>query len=275
MPRLRRVLRRFIHDALALLLPFRCAACGRLPAPGSMNATPGEGEPAADTASPEPLMRLLCPDCRSTVVPVSPPLCHDCGRPFSTSAGGNHRCGECVRDPLGFGKMRSAGVYAGAMVPLMRRFKYYRAVHLAAAMGQWMSAVYERDWQHESVALVVPVPLHRRRIRHRGYNQAWLLARKAFHRRSTDAVPLLRHDVLTRVRDTPPQAGLDSVRRRQNLAGAFHVAEPRAVAGKHVLVVDDVVTTGETMAACGGALLAAGAHRIDALVAARTLRRIQ
>ncbi len=275
MPRLSRLLQRVTHDALALLLPFRCAACGRLPAPASMKAAPGEVDPGADVPGPEPLLRLLCPDCRSTVVPVSPPLCHHCGRPFSAAAGGDHRCGECARDPMAFGKMRAAAVYAGAVVPVMRRFKYHRAVHLAAAMGQWMSAVYKHDWMHESVALVVPVPLHRRRIRHRGYNQAWLLARKTFRRRSADAVPLLRYDVLTRVRDTPPQAGLDSDRRRRNLAGAFHVTDPRAVTDKHVLVVDDVVTTGETVAACGGALLAAGACQVDVLVAARTLRRVQ
>ena len=267
------VLRRTVRDAVALLLPFRCAACGRLPAPAPMESADHGGD--VNDSAPGPLLRLLCPDCRPTVLPVSPPLCPVCGRPFNAAAGGDHRCGECLRDPIGLGKMRAAAVYAGAMVPLMRRFKYQRAVHLAAAMGQWLSAVYDHYWKHESVALVVPVPLHRRRLRHRGYNQAWLLARQVFRDQSTDAVSLLRHDVLTRVRDTPSQAGLDSVRRRRNLAGAFHVADPRAIVDRHVLVVDDVVTTGETMAACGGVLLAAGARRVDALIAARTLRRVQ
>jgi ComF family protein len=264
--RFSRILRRTAKDAMAVLLPFRCAACGNLPA-----AAP-DGVAAPTAAAGAPLLAALCPDCRNTVQPVVPPLCRRCGRPF-TAAGGNHRCGACDANPPPVARMRAAAVYDGAMVDLVRRFKYHRAAHLAAPMGRWLAEVYGRDWQHDPVDMVVPVPLHRRRIHQRGYNQAWLLVREAFSSRQPGDAPSLRRDLIIRVRDTPAQAGLDSRQRRQNLSGAFHVVDRSAVADNHLLVVDDVATTGETIAACAQTLTAAGARRVDALTLARTSRR--
>ncbi|MFH1980528.1 MAG: phosphoribosyltransferase family protein [Pseudomonadota bacterium] len=273
MRRLRLRLRRIVHHALALLLPFRCAACGCLEAPGP--PAPSAEDPNALAAAQQPLMRLLCRDCRDTILPVTAPQCSVCGIPFVQGAGIDHRCGDCTGSTVPLERMRAAAVYQGAMVLMVRQFKYHHAVHLGAAMRPWLSAVYHRHWRPGAVGLVVPVPLHRLRLRQRGYNQAWLLARQVFGPASMTHAPLLRHDVLVRLRDTPSQTGLDRDRRRRNMKGAFSVADAKVVAGKHVLVVDDVVTTGETMAACAGVLLAAGARRVDALSMARTLRRLQ
>ena len=266
MKRLTRLLQKAVHGALALLLPFRCAACDCLTA-----AAP----PAADTAAATPLMRLLCPACRETILPVTSPMCSVCGRPFAQGVGDDHHCGDCAAKAPGFDRMRAAAVYQGAMVPLVRQLKYHEAAHLAGAMRPWLHAVYERHWPRGSVDLVVPVPLHRRRLRQRGYNQSWLLARQVFGKRISAHAPMLRDDVLVRVRDTPSQTGLSRDRRRRNVRGAFSVSDRQAVAGKQILVVDDVVTTGETMAACVGVLRSAGARRVDALSMARALRRHQ
>lgn len=241
---------------LDALLPFRCAACGAM-------------APAGRVA--DPLLALLCPACRDSVRPVTTPVCRTCGRPFDGRGDDTHRCGRCLRRPPAPGRIRAAAVYDGALVPLIHQLKYRRAVHLAGAMGAWLEAALRRHWPPGDIDVVVPVPLHRRKLRRRGYNQAWLVARQALRGRPGD----LRRDILNRVRDTPPQAGLDENRRRRNLDGAFAVAAPDAVAGRHVLVVDDVMTTGHTLSACADALSAAGARRVDALVMATTLRRIQ
>jgi len=273
MRRLTRLLQRTAHHLLPLLLPFRCAACGRLGAAATA-AFPAE-DPHGIGPAREPLMRLLCPACRDTIVPVVPPLCSTCGIPFAPAAGDDHRCGECVSSPMPLARMRAAAAYQGAMVRLVRQFKYHQRVHLAAAMRPWLAAMYHHHWRPGKVELVVPVPLHRRRLRQRGYNQAWLLARQVFGDKSAPQAPVLRRDVLVRHRDTPAQTGLAGDQRRQNLHGAFSVSDRRDVSEKHVLVVDDVVTTGETIRACADALLAAGARRVDALSMARTFRRLQ
>lgn len=273
MRRLTGRLMKAVQDALALLLPFRCAACGRLAAAASMDAAMAAADRnGADTAR-TPLMRLLCPACRDTVLPVTTPLCSHCGRPFPETTGDDHPCGDCLGGDFGLEKMRAAAVYQGALVSLVRQLKYHQAVHLADAMRPWLLAVYQRHWPGSTVDLVVPVPLHRRRLRQRGYNQSWLLARAVFGKSGAAPAPRLRDDVLVRVRDTPSQTGLTRDQRRRNMLGAFTVPMRPAVTDRHVLVVDDVVTTGETMAACAGVLLSAGARRVDALSMARTPRR--
>ena len=179
-------------------------------------------------------------------------------------------------DPPRLGKMRAAAMYQGAMVRLVRQLKYRRAVHLAIAMGPWLKATYRRHWPStgDAVDIVVPVPLHKRRLRQRGYNQSWLLARQVFGEGASTQAPRLM-DILVRCRDTPSQTGLDREMRRRNLKGAFDIVDGAPVTGKTVLLVDDVITTGETLGACTDALLAAGAIQVDALCMARTPRRNQ
>jgi ComF family protein len=120
-------------------------------------------------------------------------------------------------------------------------------------------------WNLDGIDLLVPVPLTGRRMRRRGFNQAWQLM-KPFYRGKADRT------VLRRVRRTAPQTGLTRRERRQNLAGAFAVRDPAAVVGRRVMVVDDVMTTGATLNACAEALLTAGAVRVDAVTLARTIQ---
>jgi ComF family protein len=152
-----------------------------------------------------------------------------------------------------------AFVYGGAIADAILRLKYGRRSDLASRLGQAMSERAPRD-----VDMVVPVPLHAVRAAERGFNQSALLAR-----------PIARHlgvplgaRILERIRDTPRQASLDRVRRQMNVDAAFRCRDARAVAGKRVLLVDDVRTTGATLAECRAALEAAGARGISLYVLA-------
>ena len=152
-----------------------------------------------------------------------------------------------------------AFVYGGALVDAIVRLKYARRSDLARGLGEAMAARAPRD-----IDIVVPVPLHAARAADRGFNQAALLARPIA--RSLRAP--LGARVLERVRDTPRQAALDRANRFMNVKSAFRCREPDAVRGKRVLVVDDVRTTGATIAECCAVLARAGARAIHPYVLA-------
>ena len=112
---------------------------------------------------------------------------------------------------------------------------------------------------------IFPVPLHAKRLRQRGYNQAQLLARAFFYKEKNK----IKNDILTRCRNTPPQTGLDGAERRKNLKNAFCVNNKDLVSGKTILLVDDVFTTGTTVNECARVLVKAGADNVDVLTLAR------
>ena len=226
MPQL--LLRSFVD----LLLPARCAAC----------STPLGHE------------RPFCEPCWQSVTPIGA-ACPRCAEP-----GWQELCPECRRQPPPFAGVSPVFLYGGQLAVALLRFKYARAGHLARSLGALLVPELRRLREAQPGILIVPVPLHPRRLRQRGYNQSALLARAA-----CGEGPALR--ALARVRPTAPQAGLDREQRRLNLRGAFR-ADPR-VRGCPVLLVDDVLTTGATAAACSEALLEAGATSVRALVLAR------
>jgi ComF family protein len=143
----------------------------------------------------------------------------------------------------------------------VQRLKYGGRRPIAEALGVLLAERYP----FADDALLVPVPLHRRRLRARGFNQALLLAQALGRRRG---LPVAIRG-LRRVRDTRAQPGLAAIERRRNLAGAFAVAKDVTLAGRHVVLIDDVLTTGATANACAGVLRAAGAARVDVYTAGR------
>ena len=148
----------------------------------------------------------------------------------------------------------------------MLDFKYGRQVHLRHLLARWLrAAIDDERIRHHHFDVIVPVPLHRARERERGFNQAALLARRIGRRL---AVPT-RPRWLARIRPTRPQSELSAGERRANVRGAFRAS--RRVAGRHVLVVDDILTTGATVDACARALRDAGAQRVGVLTVARVL----
>jgi len=172
--------------------------------------------------------------------------------------------GAVRRDGFAFAQARSFASYEGTLRLLIQRLKYDGYRPLAKPLGRFLAEAVQR-LDPQSFDVLVPVPLHRRRERRRGFNQAALLAA---HVSKAQKIPLAASDCV-RVRDTPPQTGLRAAERRKNVAGAFHVPEPQRIRGKRVLLVDDVLTTGATAHACAQALRDAGAQGVWVATLAR------
>jgi ComF family protein len=181
------------------------------------------------------------------------------------------RCGMCRRIEPVFARAMAYGSYEGGLRELIHLLKYGGVRPAANVLGRMLAEAIggmEADFPPEGVT-VIPVPLHRKRFRQRGFNQAELIARAAMKNTRPDR---LRPAALARTRETESQIGLTSHQRRANLRGAFAVAELEAVKGREVLVVDDVYTTGSTVSECARVLRRAGATRVWVATVARTLK---
>jgi ComF family protein len=163
-----------------------------------------------------------------------------------------------------FAYARAAARYGDHARDALHAFKFGGRRALAAPLGDLLAEI-GASLPLESVDVVVPVPLHPRRERERGFNQSWLLARRV----ATAWRLTARRDVLTRRVATAPQTALGAEARRFNVGGAFRVRRPELVAGRHVLLVDDIMTTGATAGACARALREAGAATVGVVTVAR------
>lgn len=202
---------------------------------------------------------LWCADCRSKLARIGEPMCAKCGEP--NTPGG--LCSKCRQHPLKIEAIRSVAIFQDTLRAGIHRFKYERLASMAGPFGDlladyWLEHQCRADW-------IVPVPLHSARQRDRGYNQSALLAKRLSDRTH---IPTLENG-LKRIRVTAVQMELDAARRRLNVAGAFECSELQ-VKGKRMCVIDDVCTTGATLAACAEALYHAGAASVFALTLART-----
>jgi ComF family protein len=174
-------------------------------------------------------------------------------------------CLRCQDASLQIDGVRSVAFLENPMRKAIHRLKYSNARDLAAPLGEMMVS-YWQDIQLPA-DVIVPVPLHARRLRERGYNQAALLARELGR---GVGLPVLE-DALVRVRETSPQIDLNAKERKENVRGAFHCPDDR-LTGKSVLLVDDVYTTGATLEACSLALKQRSVHTVWALTLARARR---
>ena len=195
-----------------------------------------------------------CPDCWSTLTPITAPFCPRCGMPAPAIEG---PCGQCRTGANAFDLARSAVFFNDTARELIHHFKYAARVSLARPISQILGQSLQ---EHPFAAdFVIPVPLHRTRERNRGYNQARLIAR---------GLPLRMDNAIVRRRkNTLSQTGLSRSQRSDNLAGAFEVVSN--ITGKAVLLIDDVMTTGATMNEMAKVLKKAGARRVEVLTFAR------
>jgi len=195
-------------------------------------------------------------------------FCISCRTPFLNSfpLDFEGRCGLCRSGLRAFDAAYSFGAYAGALRALVHLFKYQSMEPLAEPLARFLLRSLPRD---EAFDLIVPVPLHWRRQWKRGFNQSELLAR-----RLSRATAIPTRNALRRVKPTATQAGLSNAARRRNMVQAFVCRRTQAVRGKRILLVDDVMTTGTTAAACARALKGAGATRVALLTVARADRRL-
>jgi ComF family protein len=237
---------------LAVLVAPSCAACA--------------------TLLESPTQGPVCARCWRAVRPITPPLCHTCGdalpswRPSSRQEA---RCARCRRLPPVLDAGRAIGAYEGALRDIIHAFKYGGRRSIAGPLGTRLREAGSEILQDADC--LVPVPLHPRRLRARGFNQAAELAAGL-------GLPIVH--ALRRVRPTPPQADLPAARRHANVRGAFELAgrwtrrrTRHAIAGARVVLIDDVSTTGATLHACAVVLKAAGAADVRALTAARVARQ--
>lgn len=233
---------RLVLDAL---LPPRCVSCGQ-------EVARGHG---------------LCAACWGGLTFIDAPLCVRCGLPFDFEAPATSLCGPCVADPPPFDQARAALVYDEGSRSLILGFKHGdrtdRALILARLMARPFAAF------EPPVDMAVPVPLHRWRLWRRRYNQAALLAQAM----AADAKMTYRPDILSRTKATPSQAGRGAKDRQRNVRGAFSVSQGAKsdLAGRHVLLVDDVMTTGATVRECARVLKRSGAATVRVVVIARAV----
>jgi ComF family protein len=193
------------------------------------------------------------------------PVCDGCGVPFEYDMGEGVRCAACMARPRAFDRARAACLYDETSREPILKLKHGDRLDLAPMLARWISRA---AWPLvEDADVVAPIPMHPFRLLRRKFNQAAEIARPLARLTGLTYVP----DALVRVRATPSQAGTSGGARRRNMAAAFAVPSGRAhqVAGKRVLLIDDVLTTGATAEACARALKAAGAARVNVAVAAR------
>lgn len=209
----------------------------------------------------------LCSSCWAKIAFIEPPYCARLGIPFTYDPGPGLLSMEAIANPPAYDRARAAVRYDDIARELVHRFKYGDRLDLAPMLGQWMARA-GRELLRDADAFV-PVPLHWRRLWTRRFNQSAALATAIS---GASGVPVLP-ETLKRVRATPQQVGLDKTERAANVQGAFKVAPERKpdVAGRRLILVDDVLTSGATVDACARALLRAGAAHVDVLVFARVV----
>ncbi|OAN51154.1 ComF family protein [Magnetospirillum moscoviense] len=237
--------RRWIRLALDAVLPPLCPSCGAM-----------VGEPGA-----------LCPDCWGQITFLSAPCCDACGHPFEIDAGPGALCGLCAREAPPWARARAVFRYDDASKPLVLRLKHADRLEGAPTFARWL-ARSGADLIHDA-DLIVPVPLHRLRLLSRRYNQAAVLANALGRLTGKPVAP----DLLVRTRATPAQGHLGRDERAANVRGAFAVRPSgrHRLAGKRVLLVDDVLTTGATVGECARILVTTGAHGVDVLTLGRVV----
>jgi len=225
-----------------LALPPRCPGCGAV----------------ADAD------HRFCAACWAGLRFLGPPWCAHCHRPFAQDRGEGARCAPCLADPPPHHGVRAAVAYGPVARRVALRLKYGRRLALAETMARAMRRLLPPD-----ADLVVPVPLHRRRLWSRGFNQALLIARAVAGPVGLPVLP----ELIRRRRATPPLRAMGPAARRRALAGAFALAPDAAarLRGRHVVLVDDVHTSGATANACARLLVRAGAARVTLLCWARVL----
>jgi ComF family protein len=252
-----RVIRGLLAEARQLFWPARCAGC--------------------DGYISDPL--LFCPECSLTVTPIAD-ACPGCALPVVPVERWRGRCRPCRRVPFAFAEAGVPCEYGAALADAIVAMKHRGRRDLACRLARLLVEPVARVLGHGGFGradAIVPVPLHPRKLRRRGFNQALELARGTLRllrgRAGAEVgrLPVLDRTLLRRTRDTRELGHLGPVARLQEVAGAFAVDQPARLRGRRVLLVDDVFTTGATLNECAGVLRAAGAVEVRVVALARAV----
>lgn len=248
--RLRQIAGAVLLRAANAVLPPRCPATGEI----------------VDRAG------ALAPAFWQQLTFIEPPYCDRCGLPFGVDLSGADEsailCAACMATPFSFDRARAAVVYNDASRQLILGFKYGDRLHSITTFTPWLQRAGAALIAQSDV--IVPVPLHRKRLWSRRFNQSALLARALAKSCAITCLPA----GLLRTRHTQPQKGLSRSARYKNVSGVFAINphHVRDINGKRVLLIDDVFTSGATLDACARALRGAGATQVDVLTLARVTR---
>lgn len=209
----------------------------------------------------------LCLNCMRGIHFITSPLCLSCGIPFSAEQENDHLCGQCLTEKKPYAVARSVARYEGTILTAIYMFKYHGKTAIGKVLGNIMADFVSGIWDMNAFDLIIPVPLHIKRLRERGFNQAVILARVLSKRfKITLDISSLRRTLFT-----PPQVGLGRKERSVNVKGAFSIINQNLISGKRILLIDDVYTTGSTLIECSRVLLEVNAEAVAVLTMARAI----
>ena len=258
---------RLLSPVVNLIFPTKCQNCD-------------------STVSADAATAYFCKECWQGIERFDCPCCPRCGLPYTShpdadnksyyeqSAAG-HLCGNCRDKPPSFDMTISAGRYTGALSEAIKLFKYKKKVHLGKKLTEWalksplvedtLLNFHNPEYLHTTHTLLIPVPLHVKRLREREFNQSAIIA-SVIGRRF--GIPVVAN-ALIRHRHTRPQVELDGKERKENVVGAFSVEDRRIIEGKEIILVDDVYTSGSTVNECARVLKKNGAEKVYVMTIGR------
>ncbi len=215
----------------------------------------------------KPEKQLICHTCLADFTEITPPLCSVCSKTFHSLDGEGHWCEECLRKRPQYDAVGAPYQYKGKIMDAIHQLKYGGKTHLAHSLGPLLASFAARWLEETEDLLMMPVPLHPKKLRERGFNQSLLLA-KAIR-------PLLGAELdflsLRRIKYTLPQTGLRKEQRRKNVRHAFDLTRHKDLKGRTVILIDDVATTTSTLNECSRVLKKAQCDRVFCLVLARAI----
>jgi ComF family protein len=241
---------KLFSQLLDIIYPPRCALCGRFISLGEKYSDPSH----------------ICDHCAHLLIPITHPLCTVCGTPFASSNSTDHICENCIRRMPCYDMMRAPYLYTGPLMHAIQKFKYNSETHIALPLGKLLSAFAKTVLSNLKEFVAVPVPLHKDKLKERGFNQSLLLAKVV----SSELELSLDYLSLTKEKSTRSQTGLGGKERMMNVVNAFSVNSAANFKGKKVMLIDDVITTGCTLNECAKTLKKAGAIKVICIALART-----
>lgn len=210
---------------------------------------------------------IFCPACEEKINFISGSICNICGTTFPDSPAESHLCGECLEKRPYFFCSRAVFRYENIILKAIHQFKYKRNIARGEILASFMADFSFPDIEFSGYSLIIPVPLHIKRLRERGFNQSLVLARSLGEKRQ---IPV-DFSLLRRHKYALTQTASNKKERKKNIQGAFEVSSKGNITGKNILLVDDVYTTGATVNECSKTLIKAGAQKVSVLTLARVL----
>lgn len=239
-----------LNDVCDIIFPPQCLACAEI-----IN---------------QPTKQLFCSDCLEKINFITDNFCPICGMPFLLNSAGSHVCGSCLENKPYYCQARAVAAFETVIMDAIHKFKYGRNISIGHALGSFMADFAFPDFDFSEYSLLIPVPLHIKRLRERGFNQSLLLARQIGKKYKLP----VDFSLLKRCKFTLTQTGLNKAEREKNVKGALTVADEKKVNGQNIILIDDVFTTGATINECAKVLLKAGAQKTAVLTLSRVTQKL-